>query len=885
METRPISAGGPPRHARVEILRGASRSLGELLDQDPIALTLVESGKPLPDGAEYRHAVADATAAAGLAGLRLERRRRLAQIAALDLAGELSLEEVGVALSDLADACLQAALDHQGAGESLAVIAMGKFGGRELNYSSDIDLMFVADGDRSEATRAAEALLSALGEFSPEGQAYRIDLNLRPEGRSGALVRPLEGYLEYYMRWAKTWEFQALIKARSAAGDLTLGAALVDQTRPLVFTDDVSSERIAEIRKMKERLEEHALRSARRGRSSDSDDVKLGPGGIRDIEFVVQLLQLVHGGSDETVRSGNTLVALKALVEGGYVADDDAAGMSVAYRWLRNVEHRLQLWQERQVHHLPRETESIARVARSMGFKDDPSASAAERFRDVHRSVLADVRSRFERIFYRPMIESLAEAGVRGLSAEALRDRLRVLGFRDVNRAARTLSTMVAGTSRRAKLFRLLTPALLRALARTPVPDEGLFSFLRLGEALEGRLDALGVLRENPPGIEFLARVLGSGRFLGNVLLHVPEELATIGDPHGPAEPKNRERLVHEAVTSLGWRDPASRLDGLRRFKRRETMRVGLADLAGVVDVRQTGAWLSDLADACMEAALSEIETPIAVIGMGKLGGRELNYSSDIDVMFVAEGDPMAAERAAEELLKTIGEVTPEGQAFRIDPGLRPEGKSGPLVRSVQSFVEYYERWAEPWEFLAIGRARAAAGDAVTANKLVDALHRFAYPEQVSTVFLGQIRHLKARMERERIPRGTDPRRHLKLGPGGLSDIEFAAQIVQIVHGVGRESLRVTGTLDALEALRSAELLDDDQARVMRDAYDFLMGLRNRLFFLVGRPQDSLPVKPEDLEALGVSMGFSEQPRQEIEEEYLKVTRRARRVCEPLIYG
>jgi [glutamine synthetase] adenylyltransferase / [glutamine synthetase]-adenylyl-L-tyrosine phosphorylase len=884
METHPISADGPPRHALAEALRAVSRSLGEFLDQDPNVLAMVESGGPLPDATGYRLALTDATASGGLTGLRVERRRRLAQIAALDLVGEISLEEVGVALSDLADACLQASLEHQGSRDILSVIAMGKYGGRELNYSSDIDLMFVSHGDR-EAAHAAEELITTLGEFSPEGQAYRIDLNLRPEGRSGALVRPLESYLEYYRRWAKTWEFQALIKARAAAGDLSLGTALVEQTRPMVFTDDVSPERIAEIRKMKERLEEHALRSARRGRTSDAEDVKLGPGGIRDIEFVVQLLQLVHGGADETVRSGNTLAALGALVNGGYVAEDDAAGMSVAYRWLRNVEHRLQLWQERQVHHLPRDPDSTARLARSMGFKDDPSASAAERFLSAHRGVLADVRSRFERIFYRPMIESLAEAGARGLSGEALGDRLRVLGFRDVDRATRTLSTMVTGTSRRAKLFRLLTPALLRYLALTPVPDEGLFSFLRLGEALEDRLDALGALRENPPGIEFLARVLGSGRFLGNVLLHVPEEISTIADPRGPREPKDRERLIHEAMASLRWRDPASRLDGLRRFKRREMLRVGLADLGGVVDVRTTGLWLSDLADGCLEAALSEIETPVAVIGMGKLGGRELNYSSDIDVMFVANGDPMAAERAAEELMRSIGEVTPEGQAFRIDPGLRPEGKSGPLVRSVESYVEYYERWAQPWEFLAIGKARAAAGDPVLGNKLVEALHRFAYPEHVTTDFLSEIRHLKARMERERIPRGTDPRRHLKLGPGGLSDIEFAVQMLQMEHGLGRVSLRVSGTLEALEAARAEALLDEEQAHRMREAYEFLMRLRNCLFFLFGRPQDSLPVKPEDLEALGVSMGFIEQPRQEIEEEYLRVTRRARRVCDPLIYG
>src|SRR5918999_4096059 len=266
---------------------------------------------------------------------------------------------------------------------------------------------------------------------------------------------------------------------------------------------------------MKERVEEHTQRSARRSKDNEGADVKLGPGGIRDIEFSVQLLQLVHGGTDPSVRSASTVDALQALVQEGYVAEDDGAGLSVAYRWLRNIEHRLQLWQERQVHVLPRDEESLTRIARSMGFQDSPSASARERFESAHRAVLADVRGRFEKLFYRPMIEALAAAPGARLSEDALRDRLRVLGFRDVDRAARTLSSLVAGTSRRAKLFRVLTPAFLRFLSATPRPDQGLLSFLLLGEALQDRVDALNAFRDNPPGLYLLAQVLGSGKLLG----------------------------------------------------------------------------------------------------------------------------------------------------------------------------------------------------------------------------------------------------------------------------------------------------------------------------------------------------------------------------------
>ncbi|HJR45562.1 MAG TPA: bifunctional [glutamine synthetase] adenylyltransferase/[glutamine synthetase]-adenylyl-L-tyrosine phosphorylase [Actinomycetota bacterium] len=871
-------------HPRLEALALVSRSLSSFVSDDPRALDLLLSDD-LPEPDAYAAIARGAIERAGIAELRLEKRRHLAVLAARDAAGELDLRDVGAHLSALADACVAATLVHLGDPPGFAVISMGKLGGYELNYSSDIDLMLVAaDGaNAADLGTLSTRFLRELGGTGPEGQAFRIDMNLRPEGRSGALVRSLSGYLEYYRRWAKTWEFQALIKARATGGDPELGARFIDETRPFVYERAATSEGVDAIRKMKERVEEHASRSTR-GAKGTRDDVKLGPGGIRDIEFSVQLLQLVHGGSDPAVRSPNTLEAIAQLVEGGYIAEDDGAGLAVDYRWLRNVEHRIQLWQERQSHVLPEAPEDRARIARSLGFRDTPAAGAAARFEDAHRRVLADVRGRFEKVFYRPMVESLADAGAARLSPEALRERLRVLGFRDVERAARTLTGLVSGRDRRAKLFRVLTPALLRFLAPTPQPDQGLFSFLRLGEALEGRVDALGALRDNPPGLEFLATVLGSGRFLGEVLAHVPEELAVIADPRGPGEPKDRARLTREAGASLGWRDPDARMDGLRRFKRRETLKIALDDLAGTIDVTGIGEWLGDLASACLDAALGD-PTDFAVVGLGKLGGRELNYASDVDVIFVHRGDPEQAERRAEQLLRAVGEVTPEGQAFRVDAALRPEGKSGPLSRSLESYLEYYGRWAEPWEHQALIKARPVAGDEELAQHLVKSTRAFAFPEKLSGEAIEQMRHLKARMEKERVPRGTDPRRHLKLGPGGIADVEFSVQLLQRLHGHSHAEMQVTGTLTALaEAVRLGLIEEDDAAR-LRDAFSFLMKMRNRIFFMFAKPVDAIPTKPEELEALGIALGFKNQPRQEVEETYLRITRRARKVAERVIYG
>ena len=870
--------------ARAVALRGASTTLSVLLGSDDALTELLASDGPLPSRADYLSLMRRCRDSDGFAAVRVEKRRQLAAIAARDLAGEVPLETVGAALSDLSDACVMSALDEAGASDQLCVISMGKLGGRELNYYSDIDLMFVAADDPIAASPLAEAVLRLLADHTPQGQAFIVDTNLRPEGKSGALVRSLEGYLEYYRRWAKPWEFQALIKARPSAGSPATGELFMAETRAFVYPDEISEDRVASVRKMKERVEEQASRTSRR-KGADADDVKLGPGGIRDIEFSVQLLQLVHGGSDSSVRNGNTLEALSALVEGGYVAEDDAAGLGVAYRWLRTVEHRLQLWQERRVRHLPAGMDDRGRLARTMGFKDSPSASAADRFETAHRAVLADVRNRFEKLFYRPMIGSLADAGGPRMSEAGLRERLRLLGFRDVDRAARTLEGLVSGTTRRAKLMRLLTPALLRSLALAPMPDEGLFHFLRLGEALEDRLDTFGALRDNPPGIAFLARLLGSGRLLGEVLAQVPEELASIADPDGPGPVKDRDRLVREAKASLQWREPEDRLDGLRRFKRKEMLRVAVSDLGATLDQDGVGAGLADLADACLEAALEDGAGSFTVIGMGKLGGRELSYASDIDVMFVHDDDPHAAEHLAETLLRSIGEVTPEGQAFRIDPGLRPEGKKGPLARSLGGFTEYYERWSEPWEHQALTKARVAAGDPELGARFLELVKPLAFPEQLSPDALAQVRHLKARMERERIPRGTEPRRHLKLGPGGLSDIEFALQLIQLEHGSAHEELRDHNTVGVLHAARDLGLLDPSTADVFKEAYEFLTRLRNRYFLLVGKPRDVLTTKPEELEALGMALGFNEQPRQELEEVYLRTTRRVRKCAEPLIFG
>jgi [glutamine synthetase] adenylyltransferase / [glutamine synthetase]-adenylyl-L-tyrosine phosphorylase len=867
---------------REAAIRRSSRTLSELLDRDPEARAALAADD---DPETWLTALRSAFDERGPEGLSRAKRLRLLGIAARDLTSESSLEETCADLSDLADACLRVALDASDPPAGLALVAMGKLGASELNYYSDIDVMFVADGDLEAATASATAVIAYLTEFTPQGRCYAFDANLRPEGRGGALVRTLDGYMEYYERWAKDWEFQALIKARSAAGNVDVGQALVDRTRALVFSEEISAQRIHAIRTIKQTVERQTRDTARRRPARAASDVKLGWGGIRDIEFALQLLQLVHGGTDVTVRSPASLEAVSALVAGGYLAEDDGAGLSVAYRWLRAVEHRLQLWQERKVVQLPADGDRRRVLARSMGFDDTPIASAWARFDEVHAAVLRDVRGRFEKLFYRPLIESLAGAGGTRMTADALGQRMRVLGFRDVDRAMRTLEGLVSGTSRRARLFRLLTPVFLRHVAAAPLPDQGLYSFLRLGESIEDRIEALGALRDNPPALQLLARVLGAGRVPGELLLGAPDELQAIADPRVPVASKGRARLVHEAKATLEWREPEKRLDGLRRFKRRELLRIILGDIRDGLPPSAVGAELSDLADGCVAAALGTIEFPFAVIGMGKLGGRELTYPSDLDVMFVHEGDQLAAEDVAEKLMSALSETTAEGRVFAVDAGLRPEGKSGTLARSLESFAVYYERWAQHWEHQALLKARFVAGDQDLASLLFARTRSAVLGAAASPARLAEIRHLKARMEKERIPRGVDPRRHLKLGPGGIADVEFSCQVLQLRHAHAHPQLRAQSTLENLAGARDVGLIDDDAHGRLVETYMWLTRLRNRLYLMTGRSADVIPSKPEDLEALGISLGLRDQPRQQLEESFLRITRRARRVAQIIIYG
>jgi glutamate-ammonia-ligase adenylyltransferase len=876
------SRDDPDLAARLVAVCGAGRALaGVVIGLGNAALEPLRMQTP-PEG-ELALESADPVAA-----LRAAVARRLLAIAGLDLTRRIPMPAVGAALSDLADAAARAALAYAtaGTGATLAVIALGKWGGRELNYASDIDLVFVHSGDTAAANGAAARFIGILSERTDGGIAFRVDADLRPEGAAGPLSRTVGSYAAYWRQWAQTWEFQAMLKARFAAGDAGLATEFLDTARPFVHPHSLGGDAIREIRAMKLRTERLA---------AGPDELKRGVGGIRDVEFAVQLLQLVHGRADAELRSANTLEALERLGEGGYVRPEDATALATAYQWLRDVEHRIQLQDLRQTHRVPGDPEGRVRLAKSLGYRDRPEMAASEQFEADLVRYRAEVRQIHERLFYRPLLEAFATA------TPALVDRgLVALGFTDSSAARAAVADLTAGLSRRSRLMQQLLPLMMEWLSSSPDPDLGLAQLRLLVSGTTDNAALIGALRDNPAAAERLCRVLGTARTAARLLDRLPAMLPTLGDDAALATEPARADLVAAAVARRGTRgDHMSRTMALHRFWSERLVTTVTADIAGLIDVVAVGHRLADAADALvtglLESAITEIASraqpvpPLAVMALGKWGGRELNYASDLDGLIVFDGSSpdqaAGAARVAELLVESLA-GSPLGLPPPVlDLDLRPEGKKGVIARSLPSYREYWERWALTWEHQSLLRCRPAAGDAALGVEFVAAAQVHAHPERLGDGQLRAIRAMKARVETERIPLGEDPDFHVKLGRGALADVEWTVQLLQMEHGRTALRLRTPSTLQALAALHEAELVDAEDAGVLDAAYRFCAMVRNRLYLRAGRTRNSLPTDPIEAAAVARSLGYDLAPRTALREEYRRLTRRSRRVVERLFYG
>ncbi|SEF36577.1 glutamate-ammonia-ligase adenylyltransferase [Amycolatopsis pretoriensis] len=842
--------------------------------------------------------------------LKIAYRGQLLGIAAADLGHlvEAGLEhphyaEVAAQLTELAEAALAAGLvvaeAEVGASAegALAIIAMGKCGGRELNYVSDVDVIFVGADDLGVSTRLASTTMRVVGKA-----CFEVDAALRPEGKAGALVRTLESHQGYYQKWAKTWEFQALLKARPVAGDAELGHQYAEMVAPLVWSAADRENFVGEVQQMRRRVEghvpsEHAER-----------ELKLGRGGLRDVEFAVQLLQLVHGRVDADLRSPSTMDALAALGEGGYVGRQDAAELGASYEFLRMLEHRLQLRRLRRTHLFPAtsDTDELRILARASGIKGSAGKTAGEALLAEFRKHGKGIRRLHEKIFYRPLLQSVANVPTEALrlTTKQAASRLEALGYTAPDGALQHIKALTSGVSRRAAIQQALLPVLLDLLADTPDPDGGLLSYRKVSEALQDTPWYLRVLRDEGTVVENLALLLGTSRLVPDLLVRAPEVLRLLGDPA-----RLLGRAPAEVATSL--RAAVRRQPGLnaavaaaRSLRRHELLRVACADLLGLLDVPAVCEALSSVWVAVLQGALAAAfrqrqaelgKTParIAVIGMGRLGGAELGYGSDADVLFVCEpsegvSDADAvkfASSVAETVRKMLGAPSSD-PALEVDADLRPEGRSGPLVRTLESYRTYYARWGEVWEAQALLRARFVAGDDELGERFTAMIDPIRYPEGgLDATKAREIRRIKARVETERLPRGADPTRHTKLGRGGLADVEWTVQLLQLQHAHSVPELRTTSTLDALAVLPGAGLATKSEADSLREAWLLATRVRNAGMLVRGKAVDEVPGSGRDLAAVARVLGQSaaDDPG-EFLDTYRRITRRAHTVVEHLFY-
>ncbi|MFE0902977.1 bifunctional [glutamine synthetase] adenylyltransferase/[glutamine synthetase]-adenylyl-L-tyrosine phosphorylase [Streptomyces rochei] len=856
--------------------------------------------------------------------LRVAYRRCLLSIAARDVCGTIDVAETAAELADLATATLRAALALAEAAAPedaalcrLAVIAMGKCGGHELNYVSDVDVIFVGEAvegaDEPRALRAATSLASHLmricSETTVEGSIWPVDANLRPEGRNGPLVRTLSSHLAYYQRWAKTWEFQALLKARPVAGDPGLGAEYVAALQPLVWQAADRENFVPDVQKMRRRVVEN-IPAAEVDRQ-----LKLGPGGLRDVEFAVQLLQLVHGRADTSLHSGTTLDALEALAAGGYVGRADAAQLDEAYRFLRSMEHRIQLHRLRRTHLVPEDEADLRRLGRSLGLRTDPVAGLLRAWKR-HASV---VRRLHEKLFYRPLLDAVAQLapGEARLSAEAARERMVALGYADPAAALRHLEALASGVTRKAAIQRTLLPVLLGWFADSADPDAGLLNFRKVSDALGKTPWYLRLLRDEGAAAENLARVLSAGRLAPDLLMRAPEAVALLGDGNaGGLAPRGRAQLEQETLAAVRRADGAVQaVAAVRGVRRRELFRTAAADIVGSYGteaqpveadqgalVDRVGAAVSDLTAATLAGTLRAVvregwgdtlPTRFAIIGMGRFGGHELGYGSDADVLFVHEPRDGADEReAADAANKVVSEmrrllqVPSADPPLLIDADLRPEGKSGPLVRTLKSYEAYYRRWSLVWERHALLRAEFVAGDEDLGRRFIELVDPLRYPAGgLDDDAVREIRRLKARMESERLPRGADPKLHAKLGPGGLSDVEWTVQLMQLRHGHEEAGLRTTRTRAALAAACEAGLISAENATTLDEAWVLATRVRNAVMLVRGRAGDTFPTDPRELAAVGRYLGHGPGHAGDMLDEYRRTARRARAVVDELFYS
>ena len=887
--------------------------------------------------------------------LRMFRKQEMLRIGLRDLLGRADLQETVADLSYLAEVCLQRAYVWANAGltrrygspiienpdramkpAGFAVIAMGKLGGSELNFSSDVDLMYVytADGetegvlspDNARTSRItnhqyfiklAEKLSATIGEKTEDGFVFRVDMRLRPEGQRGPLAQSLGGYEIYYESWGQTWERSALLKARPVAGDEAVGREFMDRIAPFVYRKYLDYSAISEIRDMKQKINRDVEQKGRTNR-----DVKLGYGGIREIEFVIQALQLIYSGRDRTLRERNALKALHILSQKGLITYQEHDVLSKAYVFLRTVEHRIQILDDLQTQTLPGDERELCTLARRAGYFG-PGSEAEALLRD-YADHTKKVRSIYDDLFAFTGEEGAVESPIKDYSAlldpetpeQEAASLLKKLGFRDPGKAYRDLLLLREGTAfvhqtpRSRKLFNEVFPALFQEIIASPDPDMAL-NHLESFFAAQGSWEAFQTLmRIDPSAGKVLIAVFANSEYLSRMIVSRPILLQNLIESRKTSGAGTCAGFAKELGDALErYPDITEKLDALRRFKHLEEIRIGMADLLSNMPLTAVSRDLSKLAEVCLDAALSlavsetgkRYNAPastagLAVIGVGKLGGRELSYGSDLDILFVFAESRAAApprgltvfeyfSKVAEKTISYLSTLTREGFVFRVDTRLRPTGSKGPLAQSIDAFKNYYAHQAETWELQALLRARGVAGDGVVGKEFASSIGDLIYRDQDRASLAKDIILMRQRMEDE-IGRESAASHNIKQGTGGLVDIEFLVQYLQLLHGKHHLRIRVPGTHNALRALKRQGLLDEWSYQTLMRAYLFMRQLESRMRIVSNQATSELSRDPDKIRPLALRMGYQDERTsagQQLLAEYELLSRQVRLAFDRLL--
>jgi len=856
------------------------------------------------------------------AALRRHKQHEYLRIGARDLMPEVTMEETVRELTALAEGSLDAAyrfcraeverdfgelnLPQTEKPNRFVVLGMGKLGGSELNFSSDVDVIFLYESDEGESSGGrkgktgareffsvlGQKIIHAMGDVTEEGFVFRIDLRLRPLGANGPLVQSLDSAMLYYESWGQCWERAAMIKARPVAGAIELGSRFLTDLEPFIYRRYLDYTTVDELRHMKVRIENELLAGEDKARN-----LKLGFGGIREIEFFTQALQLVNGGYEPSLREPSTLPALAALAKLKFISVDERDKLIEAYRFLRQAEHKVQIVQEGHAHSIPEGKDEEQAYARRLGYRRKGKLGERERFwRDHHRHTRT-VRNIFDRLFY----SAQKEIESQGASAEGaiwndidnqavITKQLAQVGFADPDKAYENLLAVRDGeiysppSPKRLKVMRTLGPALIAEIAKSGSPDQALFNLVNFSQRIGGRTGFLTLLAEKPETMRLLITLFADSQFLTDLFLKRPELIDTLIRVDLTRIDKSKDDMLADLRHNLGSIDDIeSKLNALRRYKNEEFIRIGLHDLGGSIEFLAVLGQLSDLAEACLQAALdlalSELNEKFgsvpngqfAVIGGGKIGAREIDYNSDLDLVFVYAAGEEAQSRGgsqgrlpAHEFYVRVGQRLPtylsapteEGIAYKIDMQLRPSGKAGPIVCALDAYREYHKNTSQLWERQALIKARCIAGDISLGRQVEDIIEQCAYGVGLTQEGIGEIHHLRVRMERE-LAGEDESRFNLKKGRGGLVDIEFLTQMLQLTHGYRIPSIRQRETLAALQALEAAKILKPREYQLLTDGYLFLRQLDHRLRLQRDQSLDAFDASPGGLDGIGKALGYS----------------------------